>query len=425
MARTTKKQPPAEQDALAPETAAEGMAETPAPQTAAETPPDPVEVPDPPPAELPPPVPEPPPPAPEPELPPPPELPPDPPPVETPPPPPAMAAPAVVERRGGGLPAFAGGAVAAALAFALGWWTGPGAQTQDSTLAADLAAQGDALAALSARVDALPAGPDLTPLEEEIAALRADTVAQIDSLRPTLDDLAARVAAVERAPLADGTLPEAALTAWQDEVTALRAALAEQAARTDALVAEAAARIDATAGDLAAIEAAALNATQRAANLAALGRIQAALETGAPFAEPLAELTAAGVAVPPALVDLSAAGAPANADLAAAFPEAARAALAVARSEGLSGEDGGGLAAFLRTQFDVRSTTPQEGTTPDAILSRAEAAVAAGDLAAAQAEIAALPEVVRAAMGPWLTLAEARVGALAAADALSQTLNQE
>ena len=62
---------------------------------------------------------------------------------------------------------------------------------------------------------------------------------------------------------------------------------------------------------------------------------------------------------------------------------------------------------------------PRAGDGPDAILSRAEAALAGDDLDAALAELDALPEVVRAAMGDWLAGAEARQQALAEAAALA------
>jgi hypothetical protein len=97
--------------------------------------------------------------------------------------------------------------------------------------------------------------------------------------------------------------------------------------------------------------------------------------------------------------------------------------LATARSEGVSGEETTGFGAFMRNQFDVRSTTPQEGDGADAVLSRAEAAVRAGRLSDALAEISALPEVVRAEMSDWLAQAESRADAIAAVDILSTSLS--
>lgn len=328
---------------------------------------------------------------------------------------PPVIAPPARPRRGGFVPAFLGGILAAALGFAAAWYVqGPAAPD----LSADLAAQEQATAALSARLDALPAAPDLSPLSQEIAAIRADLVSQTDGLRPALEALTARVDALERAPAPDGSLSQTALAAWQSDIDGLRADLSAQSARIDALAAEAQARLDATADDIAQIGADAAAAAETAARRGALSRVLAALDTGAPFADALAE---AGVQDSPQLAALAETGAPTLPALREGFPEAARAAMAVARDEGLAGESGG-LTGFLRSQFEIRSTTPQEGDTPDAILSRAEAALDEGALDAAMAEIASLPEVVRAAMGDWLAQAQTRQAALAEANALAATL---
>jgi len=320
----------------------------------------------------------------------------------------------VPPRRGTVLPALVGGILAAALGFAAAWYA-RGPAVPDPSAA--LAAQEQATAALAARLDALPASPDLSPLQTEIAAIRADLVSQTDGLRPTLDALATRVDALERAPAPDGSLSQTALAAWQSDIDTLRGSLADQSARIDALAAEAQARLDATADDIAQISADAAAAADAAARRGALSRVLAALDTGAPFADALAE---AGIDSPQ-LTALASTGAPSLPALRDGFPDAARAAMVVARDEGLSGESGG-LTGFLRNQFEIRSTTPQDGDTPDAILSRAEAALGAGALDEAMAEVATLPEVVRAAMGDWLTQAQTRQAALAEASALAATM---
>jgi hypothetical protein len=81
------------------------------------------------------------------------------------------------------------------------------------------------------------------------------------------------------------------------------------------------------------------------------------------------------------------------------------------------------VGAFLRAQLGVRSLEPREGDDADAILSRAEAALAEGRLGDALAEIETLPEGARAAMSGWAAEATARRDALAAAEALSAELN--
>ncbi|PKP84319.1 MAG: hypothetical protein CVT80_08855, partial [Alphaproteobacteria bacterium HGW-Alphaproteobacteria-2] len=109
------------------------------------------------------------------------------------------------------------------------------------------------------------------------------------------------------------------------------------------------------------------------------------------------------------------------AELRRAFPEAARAGLAAA----LQATAGDGLGAravgFLRTQVGARSLDPRAGDDPDAVLSRAEAALDAGALADALAELQALPVAGRAAMAEWLARAEARQAAGDALDTLAAT----
>jgi hypothetical protein len=64
--------------------------------------------------------------------------------------------------------------------------------------------------------------------------------------------------------------------------------------------------------------------------------------------------------------------------------------------------------------LNARSLEPREGDDPDAVLSRVEAAARAGDIAAALAEIEALPEVAREPLADWIDRAEAHRAAQAA-----------
>jgi len=73
----------------------------------------------------------------------------------------------------------------------------------------------------------------------------------------------------------------------------------------------------------------------------------------------------------------------------------------------------------------ARSVAPREGDDPDAVLSRAEAAVRSGDLDTALTEIAALPDVAQSAIADWQANAETRLEAKSAADDLVQQLLQE
>lgn len=276
---------------------------------------------------------------------------------------------------------------------------GDGAEA--AAAAAEAAARAEAAAAAIAARPLGDGGPDLTPV---------------------IEALAARVAALEAAPPGTAALgaDPAASDALQEDITRLREELAaQQAASAEAVAAVQAAAAEAQAGVAAArTEAEALRAAAKAEGRAtlmraALARVQAGVETGAPFASAVDELVAGGITVPEALL-AQGDGVPSHADLQAAFPEAARAALAASLKASAGDGTLDRFGAFLRTQTGARSLEPREGSDPDAVLSRAEALVKDGQIGPAKAEISALPEAGQAAMGPWLALAQARLDAEAA-----------
>jgi len=145
-----------------------------------------------------------------------------------------------------------------------------------------------------------------------------------------------------------------------------------------------------------------------------------ALENGAAFTPVLQELEAAGVVVPPALTAAAAQGIATQAALGDAFPASARVALSTARADAA---ENGGLGGFLQRHLSARSVSPRQGDGPDAILSRAEAAVIVGNLAEALQEIANLPDSARADMQGWTDAATTRLDTLQAADDLALRLN--
>ncbi len=264
----------------------------------------------------------------------------------------------------------------------------------DAALAARIDEQAQRLADIGARLGALPALADpgdaiaglsetVTDLTERVAKLEVETANLAVRPAPTAPDTASALDDLRDRLAAQG-----------EEIAALRAALdtEEQAARDSARA-----------------------TLQRAALL----RVMTALDTGDAFADALADLRETGAPVPEALAQAAQTGVPTRAQLVESFPDAARAALAVARGTGTGPSVGG----FLRAQLGIRSLEPREGDDADAILSRAEAALAGGRLGDALAEIETLPEAARAATSDWAARATARRDALAAAEALSAQLN--
>lgn len=318
-------------------------------------------------------------------------------------------------RKGPGFfPLLLGGVVAGGIGFAAATWIVPqpeGATSDDAridALAAELEAfkaaeaptfdaagledaQADLstrLDALSGRVDALEAAPAVEPAPSDADGTAEAVAAPADPdapVAPTFDDgaLRAEIASVAE----DITALDAALT---PRVTALEEAVSEADARNTSAVDEA----------------------QALAREAARNQVRLALQSGAPFAEPLAVLGDA----PEALASVAETGVPSQAVLIDAFPDLSRDALRAARASAPTT----GVGSLFQNAFNPRSLTPREGDDPDAVLSRAEAAVRDGDLALALSEVEALPDDAKAVLAPWISRVETRAAALLAADAYLQ-----
>lgn len=247
------------------------------------------------------------------------------------------------------------------------------------------------------------------------AAATADTTALEGALaeqQAALATLEGRISALEDRPL--GVISEGTGGVDAQQLAELQAALATQKSEIESLLSNAQTVKEATA-----------EAARRAAQQSALSEVITALGDGAPYAGALEKLRAAGMTdLPPVLVQSAQTGVVPLATLQGGFADAARAALADARAAGLE-ESETGLGGFLRRQLGARSVAPREGSSPDAILSRAEAAVRAGQLDEALEELAQLPDLARSAMEPWISQAQARAAARTAAQELSQSLTAQ
>jgi hypothetical protein len=310
------------------------------------------------------------------------------------------------------LPMLLGGLVAGAIGFAVASLTMP-AGTTDL-----LAAQDARIAAIQQQLTSQQS-VDLAPLESGLADLALQVTGLQDDLAATAATLEDRITALENSPAgsATGEGSSGATVEFEADVAALRAELSQltDMART---------QLDTARAEAAAIEQNAAAAARAAAGRAALARLQAGVESGAPLGAALADLEdVLGASVPDALLAVQD-GVPTLATLQDSFPDYARAALTTARAEGVAGEDTTGVGAFLRNQFQVRSVNPRDGDDVDAMLSRAQAALRGGLLHDTLAEIAQLPAVARAELSDWLALAEARADAVAAIDTLVTSLSE-
>ena len=363
---------------------------------------------------------------------------------------PSPAPPVKPQRNAGAFPMVLGGVVAAALGFGAAviapkYWPAAG----NADLSATVAAQAAQISRLSETLQALPAPPppvDLAPLEArlaEIASRLTEAEAAISVPHPIAEDPAPRLAALEARIASLEVLPPgtvlqgatgadpAALASLRQDLAAVHAEVAAQAGSAAAAVAEVKAAADAARLALSDAKAQAERlgseteaARADAAARAALGRIEAAVETGSPFASAIEALKSGGVTVPEGLQTGAASGVATLADLRTAFPEAARLALDESLRTNAGGSTIDRLGAFLRTQTGARSLTPREGDDPDAVLSRAEAALREGKLPEALTEIATLPQAGQDAIAPWAEAARLRVAATTALAALAAALGE-
>ncbi len=311
-----------------------------------------------------------------------------------------------------------GGAVAAALGFALAQvvpLSGGAPAISGGASADDLATIKSDLADLRASVAAAPP-TDTSGLTARLDAMES----RLSGLAaPDLSAVEGRIAALEARPLGSLSAADtAALAGLQSEVAALKSGGISQA-QVDAANAALQAKLDEAMAAATAMQTNAADTAAKAAQRGAVLQIGAALDSGAPYSSAIKALE--GVSVPEALV-ANAAGLPSLKSLQDGFPPAARTALDAALKADMGAGWTDRALSFLRTQVGARSLSARDGTDPDAILSRAEAALSAGDVPAALSELDALPEIAKTAMAQWRLGADQRQAAQAALATLTQEL---
>jgi hypothetical protein len=356
----------------------------------------------------------------------------------------------VVRRSNGFVPLVLGGVIAAACGFGAalvalpdGWQglvAGSPQQTAEvaarlESLEVGLAAQGSEISrlglALTTAEQVAASGMSQAEHQEMIDAAAAELAARISSLE-------ARVLAIESAP-AGAAVDAGAIAALRAEIEAIRTAAAQRtdpaaldtimadaraefAAATERLEAERAARDVATQSLLAEFRTEVGAVSQDIRRRALLLRVEWAVHSGTPFVRALEMLAAEGGEVPAGLRDASG-GVATLGSLQAAFPDAARAALAAGVSVDPETPFTERVAAFLRVQTGARSLAPRAGADPDAVLARAEAALRAGDLRQTLAELDLLSPTAAAApvFAEWRGRAASRQAAIDALEGLQST----
>lgn len=360
------------------------------------------------------------------------------------------------EPRRSGMGPVLGGLLAAVIGFGGAWYLTSQGYLGGSTKS-DPAAEAALVADLEARMAALSEAEQkasaerIASLEAQIAELAGATAvpaepdARVDDLLAAVSDLGSAVrsqgAALDGLQVEIETIATLPVTGGDGDQTeamrTLREALASQRkeneriqAEVEKMTADAMAEVEAARAEAetAKAEAEALTVEsqkvmQEAAFGAATARLEAALESGAPFDALLPDLEAAGAEIDPVLASVASKGVSTLPALQAAFPGAARDGLAAARKAVVKAKPTDRLTLFVKTHLGARSLEAVDGDSPDAVLSRVGAAVSSGDLSAALTEIAALPQSGQDAMADWIEAAQTRKDASAAAEALIASLN--
>ncbi|WP_025063989.1 COG4223 family protein [Sulfitobacter guttiformis] len=264
---------------------------------------------------------------------------------------------------------------------------------------------------------------DLSSQQERIAALESaepptTSMASVDltPIETQLSDIEGRLLALEERP---AVAPSQVGDTGAAEVYAAELEALKQAAETQR------GEIAALLSNAKTVEQATADAARIASGQTAIASILSAIDAGQPFADAVATLSALDIGeIDPALTANADSGVATLSALQSEFPDQARTALAAARASG--GEEGQqGIGSFLKRSLGARSVVPREGNDPDAVLSRAEAAIKTGDLAVTLTELDALPEEAQAAIEGWRTAADARLATRTAADALAKRLTAD
>ena len=252
---------------------------------------------------------------------------------------------------------------------------------------------------------------ELDPLRISLSKLSADIKVLSSSQEKEITALKERIYLLENRPL-NGEVSASVIQNYERELTQIRAEM-------EAILIKAAGDVEQAQGSAAMLEVAAQAISQENVAASALIEIEAAISNGTGYGTLLEELKAIlGLNLPKVLSANAHLGVASLNKLQDEFPKLARVSLQASRREG----EGAGLGAFLKAQLGFRSLFPREGTSPDAVLSRAEASVAAGNLQVALVELIDLPNSGQLVLQDWSERARARLRVLNALSELTRTM---
>lgn len=164
-------------------------------------------------------------------------------------------------------------------------------------------------------------------------------------------------------------------------------------------------------GRIAALESSQKGVTDAATAALAVSALAEATETSRPFGQELAGLQRV---LPPspdlrALSELADKGAPTRAGLAVQFGNLAGRAASAARNPGPDADLFSRIRYALSSIVSIRHVGSTTGSTPDAMLARAQALLDDGDVEGAVQALDPLPDAARAMLAPWINAANRRI----------------
>jgi len=274
------------------------------------------------------------------------------------------------------------------------------------------------LATLSQRVETVEAAPGaLTTRLDSLESRLTGTEAMLTSIDEALRNLVTTGLALDSQAAADITAYGATIDGLRARLADLDARLGEQAARIDAVTAEIRSEAQTAVQSAAAAQA---NSEQQAALIA----LEAALTDGLPYRGTLDWIASTQrQTVPPALVAQADSGVTSLASLRDLFPALAHEAIRTDIRQSSDESALGQFGAFLQSQVASRSLTPQQGTSTDAILSRAEAALRQDDLGQALRHMRTVSVPAAEIYADWVALAQARQSAMDGFEVLKSALS--
>ncbi len=203
------------------------------------------------------------------------------------------------------------------------------------------------------------------------------------------------------------------VASYSSEIAQIKAQIADQKARSnelstrlDTVTKQAGAQLSAARTKIETLSKSAKKAVKSLDLSVTTERLRAAIETGKPFGNLLADIaTETKIPLPATLQINGQNGVATLSQLQKDFPEAARQALKSSIRANAGNGLGSSLTAYLKSQIGARSLEEKAGDGPDAVLSQAEASLGRGQLAQAIDLLQKLPPEGIASMGDWLAAA--------------------